>query len=96
MNGEHVDLVRTYDPVDNAIRSENNFANGGIDVFGNDPTRMGKVLQVVYRVEDAADRYARVVRRVSFNKRANRGQVALSALGPLKGRHPRKRFLTSS
>ena len=83
MNGEHVNLVRTYDPIDNAIGPENNFANGWIDVFGNDPTRLRIVLEAIHRVEDAMDGDARVVRRVSFNERANRGQVGLSALGPL-------------
>jgi hypothetical protein len=83
MNGEHVNLARTYDPVDNAIGPQNNFADGWIDVFWNDPTRFRKVLKAAHRVEDAPDSDARVVRRVSFNERANRGQVGLSALGPL-------------
>jgi len=96
MNGEHVNFVSTYDPVDKAIGPQNNFADGWIDVFGNDSTRLWKVLKTVYRVDDAADRDACVVRRVSLNERANRGQVGLRALGPVQDRHPRKRFLTSS
>jgi len=65
MNGEHVNFVSTYDPVDNAIGPQNNFADGWIDVFGNDSTRFRKVLKTVYRVDDAADRDACVVRRQS-------------------------------
>ena len=83
MNGEHVNLVGTYDPVHNAIGPQNNFPDGWIDVFGNDSTRLRKVLKAVHRVENAADGDACVMRRVSLNERANRGQVGLSALGPL-------------
>jgi hypothetical protein len=55
MNGEHVNLVRGYDSVDNAIGPQNNFPDGWVEVFGNDPTRLWKVVKAVHRVEDAAN-----------------------------------------
>lgn len=95
MNRKHVNFVYTDHSIHNAIRGQNDFTDLRVAIFGNHPTRVWKVLQPIYGVEQTPHDHCGVVRGVRADECVDRRQVVLRALGPLDG-HARKRFLTSS
>jgi hypothetical protein len=95
MNCEDVNLSGPYDSIHDPIRVQQHFADFWVVELGDSPTRMGKLVEAVNRAEEAPQRDDRVVPRVGFDERVNRGQVTLGTLRPEDG-HARNRFLTPS
>ena len=96
MDRQHVKLVDTHEPVDDAVRPMHDLANQGVIEFRNCPTRFREWDQSLCHRYEAGDDDRRVVRRVLTDERANRSQVGLRLLRPEDDSHDKNCFLTST
>ena len=96
MDRQHVKLVGTNEPVDDAVWRVRDLADQRILEFRNGSTRLREGNQSVRRRYEAGDDHRRIVKRVLTDERANRGQVGTSLLGPEDNPHDKNCFLTSS
>ncbi len=96
MDGEDVNLIVTYKPVDDTVRTMNYLADQRIVEFRNGPTGLWERDQPIGRGDDLGYDDRRVLRRVLADERANSSEVRLGLLGPEKNPHDKNCFLTSS
>jgi hypothetical protein len=84
MNGKNVDHFRGDHPIDNAIRSMHELANGGIWKLLDHAAELGKVSQWIDVADQATDHDFGVGWRIRLDKRPNRREVSLRSFGPVE------------
>ena len=71
MHREHVNLVGSYESIDDALGLEHDFPDQGIVEFRNGSTRFGKRSQSICCGDESSDDDRRIVRGVLTNEGAD-------------------------
>jgi hypothetical protein len=96
VHGEHVNLITSHEPVDDAIRRVDDFAHVRIVKFRHCPARLRKLSEPSGCRNQTSHNYRGLVRRILFDEGVNRVENGLRLLGPENDSHDEKRRLTSS
>ena len=96
MDREDVNLVVTYEAVDDTVRTTNHLADQRIVELRNGPTGLGERDQPIGRGDELRDDDRRVLGRVLADERANGSEVRTGLLSPEQNPHDKNCFLTSS
>lgn len=96
MDGEDVNLVLAHEPIDDSVRSMDDFTNERVVEFRNRPTRLRKGNQLVCRRNQLGNDDRCVVRGVLTDEGANRSEIGAGLVGPENSPHDKNCFLTSS
>ena len=93
---EDMDLVSAHEPIDDPVRSMNDFTNERAIEFRNRPAGFRERDQSIGCRDQLGNHDGRVMRRILTDEGANRSEIGTGLMSPENDSHGKNCFFTSS